>query len=87
MRSTFNKNSQVFRIDATPSKSDHMKHTVGYCSTMELAKEKIGSGASYDSDDNCGWIYTITPCDITKIDRHVLSNLDHLPSYFPYTGW
>jgi hypothetical protein len=82
-----NKYQVVYRIIATPTKTDHIKHTVGYCTTMEIAKKKIGNGTSYDSDDNCGWIYTIEPCDIKDLSDDVVSKINELPSHFPYTGW
>jgi hypothetical protein len=85
-----NKNScsQVFRINAKPSKTDHdhMAHIVGYCSTMELAKEKIGCGSSYDEEDNCTWFYSIEVCDIVNLNEHAILYMDQLPLDFPYTG-
>ena len=84
-----NKNtySKVFKIYARPSKSNHRDHTVGYCSTMELARKQIGSGSSYDDDDNCEWFYTIEECDINSLDNGNILSIDKLPSHFPYTGW
>lgn len=77
----------VFKIFARPSKSDHIAHIVGYCSTKELAQKSIGNGSSYDSDDNCTWYYSIDECNIATLSENDLLNIDKLPAHFPYYGW
>lgn len=82
-----NKYQYVFKISARPSKSNHVAHIVGFCSTKEIAQKSIGYGSSYDSDDDCTWYYSIDECDITSLSENDLSRIDKLPSHFPYCGW
>ena len=74
-------------ITATPSKSDHITHTVACFTTKELAESAIGKGSSYDIDDNVHWTYTIKEELTQNISKRLVHDLNKTPSHFPYTGW
>lgn len=80
----------LYEIVATPSRSDHITHTVAYFTTFEMAQTAIGhpngSAHSYDPDDKCGWNYIIVKRSRDKVEPYWLTQLNALPSHFPYNG-
>ena len=74
-------------ITATPSKPDHLRHTVACFTTKELAESAIGKGSSYDIDNNVHWTYTVKEELTHNISDRLIYDLNKTPSHFPYTGW
>jgi len=75
--------THFYTIRCTPSKNDHMSHTVGIFSTiMEASQWLPQKASSHDSDDNCTWYYTIEVVNAKSASNLFL--LDKQPESFPY---
>jgi hypothetical protein len=79
----------LWGIQATPSDTRHVAHTVSNCvfTSKEIAQSHC-SKPSYDSDDHVSWYYKPTPLDPADVSVDDLLHLDQNRSRnYPYCGW
>ena len=80
----------VWKIFAVPTNRNHCEHYVNGCfDSKEKAIAACGARSSHDSDDNCGWRYTIRELSINhkKVYDSDLLIINYQPEDFPHTGW
>lgn len=75
-----------YSITATPSKSNHVTHTVATFDSYDECKKHLRN-ESYDPDDACTWTYSIAVREKKDLSDNELEELGKIPSYYPYTGW
>lgn len=77
----------LYTIEAKPDDRRHCAHRVGYFTSEAEARRHIPSGGtSHDWDDGVEWSYTVDTV-VTETLKEIPSNINTVPSNFPYTGW